>query len=66
MKFGEGTIMSTKEGQVISLRALLDEAEDKAYQVLHKTNYSESEKREIARVIGISAIKYQDLSQNPI
>ena len=65
MKFGEGTIMSTKEGQVISLKALLDEAEDKAYQVLQKTNYNESEKREIARVIGISAIKYQDLSQNP-
>ena len=65
MKFGEGTIMSTKEGQVISLKALLNEAEDKAYQVLNETNYSESQKREIARVVGISAIKYQDLCQNP-
>lgn len=65
MKFGEGTIMSTKEGQVISLKSLLDEAEQKAYDVLKQTTYAETEKREIARVVGISAIKYQDLSQNP-
>ena len=65
MKFGAGTIMSTKEGQVISLKDLLDEAEQKAYQVLKDTDYSETEKLEIARVVGISAIKYQDLSQNP-
>lgn len=65
MKFGEGTIMSTKEGQVISLKSLLDEAEQKAYEVLREASYTESEKREIARVVGISAVKYQDLSQNP-
>ena len=57
--------MSTKEGQVISLKDFLDEAEKRAYQVLRESDYNEDQKLEIARVVGISAVKYQDLSQNP-
>ncbi|MCO4784034.1 MAG: arginine--tRNA ligase [Candidatus Cloacimonetes bacterium] len=66
MKFGEGTVMSTRKGAVISLQFLLDEAEKRAFDVILDRDYSEEEKKEIARVVGIGAIKYQDLSQNPM
>ncbi len=66
MKFAEGVVMSTRKGAVIPLRDLLDEAENRALQVLEFVEYPEDEKREIARAVGIAAVKYQDLSQNPI
>lgn len=66
MKFGEGTVMSTRKGAVISLQFLLDEAEKRAHDVILDRDYSDEEKKEIARVVGIGAIKYQDLSQNPM
>ncbi|MCJ8344505.1 arginine--tRNA ligase, partial [bacterium] len=66
MKFGEGTVMSTRKGAIISLQFLLDEAKKRAYDVILDRDYSEEEKQEIARVVGLGAIKYQDLSQNPM
>lgn len=69
MKFGEGAIMSTKEGQVISLKSFLDEAQNRSFEKLDETlkgaDYSEDYRKEIARVVGTAAVKYQDLSQNP-
>ncbi|PCJ16409.1 MAG: arginine--tRNA ligase [Candidatus Cloacimonadota bacterium] len=66
MKFGEGTVMSTRKGAVISLQFLLDEAKKRAYDVILDRDYLDDEKQEIARVVGLGAIKYQDLSQNPM
>ncbi len=65
MKFSGGSVMSTRKGGVIRLDSLLNEAESRAYGVISELDYSESQKSVIARVVGIGAIKYQDLSQNP-
>jgi arginyl-tRNA synthetase len=65
MKFSGGSVMSTRKGGVISLDSLLNEAESRALEVVRDQDYSESEKSMIARIVGIGAIKYQDLSQNP-
>lgn len=65
MRFGEGMVMSTRKGTVIPLAELLDQAEQKALDVIADQEYSAEDKKEIARVVGIGAVKYQDLSQNP-
>jgi len=58
---------STREGNVIPLEALLDEAEKRALALVQASNtdLSEEEQRDIARQVGIGAVKYADLSQNP-
>ncbi|MDA3799360.1 MAG: arginine--tRNA ligase [Kiritimatiellae bacterium] len=65
MRLPEATF-STREGNVIKLEKLLDEAESRTYDIV-KTNSSMSEEamREVAKVVGIGAVKYADLSQNP-
>jgi arginyl-tRNA synthetase len=65
MRLPEGTI-STREGKLIGLEALLDEAERRAFVVAGETNpeLSEAERREIARVVGLGAVKYNDLSKD--
>jgi len=65
MRLPEGTF-STREGNVIRLERLLDEAERKAYEVASELNpgLDEETHREIARKVGIGAVKYADLSQN--
>ncbi len=65
MRLPEGTF-STRDGNVIRLELLLDEAEQKAYNEVHRLNpgMEESEKREVARKVGLGAVKYADLSQN--
>ncbi len=65
MRLPEGTF-STRDGNVIRLERFLDEAEAKAYEVAHRLNPSleEEVKREIARKVGLGAVKYMDLSQN--
>lgn len=62
----------TRSGDTVGLEGLLDEAELKAYGVVcenddakpEELRLPESRRREIARTIGIAAIKYADLSQN--
>jgi arginyl-tRNA synthetase len=65
MRLPEGTI-STREGKLIHLEALLDEAETRAFAVASEASpeMSEAERREIARVVGIGAVKYNDLSKD--
>jgi arginyl-tRNA synthetase len=68
----DGKPFKTRSGAVIGLNYLLDEAVERAYQAvcdptrLQKAGLemSEEEKREIANVIGLGAIKYADLSHN--
>jgi arginyl-tRNA synthetase len=52
---------------VIRLEALLDEAESKALDIVKQSRpeMDEAQQREIARAVGVGAIKYADLSSNP-
>jgi arginyl-tRNA synthetase len=65
MRLPEGTF-STRDGNVIRLEKLLDEAERKAYEVARRLNpgLDEETQRAIARQVGLGAVKYADLSQN--
>ena len=58
---------STREGNVIKLAALLDEAESRALTMVkeHNPDIPEEQQKDLARAIGIGAVKYMDLSQNP-
>jgi len=66
MRLPQGTF-STREGNVIKLTKLLDEAESRAFALVQEINpeMPKNEKKEVARAVGIGAIKYADLSQNP-
>ncbi len=66
MRLPEGTF-STRQGNVIKLEALLDEAERRALEIIKASNSEmpEAEQKELARAIGIGAIKYADLSHDP-
>lgn len=66
MRLPEGTF-STREGNVIKLERLLDEAETRALALVKEASpeMPENQQRDVARAVGIGAIKYADLSQNP-
>lgn len=58
-------LMKTRSGENVPLREVLDEAQERAFKVVEEKNpaLSEEEKREIARTIGLGAVKYAELSQ---
>lgn len=62
----DGKALKTRSGDVIKLKALLDEAVDRAYGIVSEKSpeLPEAERREIASVVGIGAVQYADLSQN--
>lgn len=66
MRLPEATF-STREGNVIKLAALLDEAESRALEMVKASSpeMPEEQQTDLAKAIGIGAIKYTDLSQNP-
>jgi len=66
MRLAEGTF-STRQGNVIKLELLLDEAESRARAILAESRpeMPEDEAERLAREIGIGAVKYADLSQSP-
>ncbi|MBN2783782.1 MAG: arginine--tRNA ligase [Pontiellaceae bacterium] len=66
MRLPEATF-STREGNVIKLAALLDEAEARALEMVkaNSPEMPEDKQKDLAKAIGIGAIKYADLSQNP-
>ncbi len=66
MRLPSGTF-STREGNVIKLERLLDEAEERALKVIQTSSpdMDAAQQREVARAVGIGAVKYADLSQNP-
>lgn len=66
MRLPEGTF-STRQGNVIKLEVLLDEAERRALEMVRQSSphMPEAQQREVARAVGIGALKYADLSQNP-
>src|SRR6266576_6253178 len=58
-------LMKTRSGENVPLRDLLEEACKRARKIIEEKNpdLSEDEKTDIARKIGIGAVKYADLSQ---
>jgi arginyl-tRNA synthetase len=62
----DGRKLSTRDGGVVKLMDLLDEAEDRALTLVTSKNpdLPQHERTAIARVVGIGALKYADLSKN--
>ena len=58
-------LMKTRSGENVPLRQLLEEACARARKIIEEKNpnLADAEKIEIARTIGIGAVKYADLSQ---
>jgi arginyl-tRNA synthetase len=66
MRLPEGTF-STRQGNVIRLEALLDEAESRALAIIQASSpeMPPAQQQALARDIGIGAVKYADLSHDP-
>jgi arginyl-tRNA synthetase len=62
----DGKPFKTRAGETVRLEDLLDEAEERAFKVVSDKNpeLDIARRREIARIVGLGAIKYADLSQN--
>jgi arginyl-tRNA synthetase len=67
LKYEGGAVASSRKGNVINLVELLDTAARHAYDVVSakSPHVPEDERRHIAEVVGVGAVKYFDLSQNP-
>ena len=62
----DGKPFKTRSGDTIKLSDLLDEAEERALKVVTEKSpeLPEAQRKEIARVIGLGAVKYADLLPN--
>ena len=68
----DGKALKTRDGGVIKLKALLDEAEERAHAIVTAKNterpeadqFSAEACRTIAQTVGIASVQYADLSQN--
>ena len=62
----DGKPFKTRSGETVKLADLLDEAEARAFKIVSDKNpdLPEAQRREIARVVGIGAVKYADLLPN--
>ena len=59
----DGKPFKTRSGDTVKLAELLDEAEERAFTLVTEKNpdLPESERREIARIVGLGSVKYADL-----
>ncbi len=71
VKFGlvlgeEGKKFSTRAGGVVELEQVIDESVRRAEKTIEerKTALTPAEAKQVARIVGIGAVKYNDLSQN--
>ncbi len=66
MNGADGRPFKTRDGGTVKLIDLLDEAEERAYSLVKSKNpdLAEDELRNIARAVGIGAVKYADLSKH--
>ena len=62
----EGKALSTREGHVVYLDDLLDQACRKALEIINEKSPDLPDKETIARQVGIGAVIYTDLSNNRI
>lgn len=62
----DGRPYKSRDGGVTKLADLLDEAERRAFELIQQkgSELPEAEQKNIARVVGISSVKYADLSKN--
>lgn len=62
----DGRPFKTRSGDTIKLAELLDEAEERALKVVSekRPDLDETNRKEIARKVGLGAVKYQDLLPN--
>ncbi len=63
----DGKPLKTRDGKAITLRALLDEAEERAMERLRsETGFeiADEDFPRVARAVGLGAVKYADLRQN--
>ena len=62
----DGKPFKTRSGETVKLADLLDEAEERALKVVSEKSpeLPEAARREIARIVGIGAVKYADLLPN--
>lgn len=66
MNGADGRPFKTRDGGTVKLIDLLDEAEQRAYDLVKGKNpeLDDAELRQIARAVGIGAVKYADLSKH--
>ncbi|MFN3581316.1 MAG: arginine--tRNA ligase [Pseudomonas sp.] len=66
MNGADGKPFKTRDGGTVKLVDLLDEAEERAYQLVAQKNpeLDAQELRQIGRAVGIGAVKYADLSKH--
>lgn len=59
-------MMKTRSGENVELSELLNEAVERAFKIVSEKNpdFSEAEKKEIANIVGLGALKYSDLMQH--
>jgi arginyl-tRNA synthetase len=62
----DGKPYKTRSGETVKLADLLDEAEERALKIVSEKNpdLPEAQQRDIARVVGLGAVKYADLLPN--
>lgn len=62
----DGKILRTRAGAAVRLKDVLDEAEERAIAIVEQKNAElpAEQKKQIARAIGIGAVKYADLSKD--
>lgn len=62
----DGRPFRSREGGLVKLVELLDEAQQRAFALVTEKNpaLTETERSEIARIVGIGAVKYADLSKH--
>jgi arginyl-tRNA synthetase len=62
----DGKPFKTRSGETVKLSDLLDEAEERAFKAVSEKSpeLPDARRREIARVVGIGAVKYADLLPN--
>lgn len=62
----DGKLLRTRAGDTVKLAALLDEAEERAAALIKEERLDVEPERlpEVARLVGIGAVRYADLSQN--
>ena len=72
VKFGtifdqNGQPLSTRKGNMIYLADLLDDAHHRARQVVEQseTDMTEEEQEQVAEIVGIGSVIYNDLYQDP-
>ena len=66
MNGADGRPFKTRDGGTVKLVDLINEAEERAYSLVKSKNpeLAEAELRQIANAVGVSAVKYADLSKH--